>query len=131
MHDLKADGAVGCLDLLTADRLEGWVWRPDRPDRPVSVQLLLDGWIVRSVDATRYRPDLEKAGIGNGRHGFVLPILAQDMEQRPRTLKVALDEIVIEDFSVPIANLNVMETNIAMRLLFGALFSQRGQGGWN
>lgn len=131
MHELKADGAVGCIDLLTSNRLEGWAWRPGQPDQPVTVQLLLDGWIVRSVDATQYRPDLEQAGIGDGRHGFVLPILPQDMEQRPRTLMVALNDLVVKNFSVPIANFNVTDTDIATRLLFGALFAQRGQGAWD
>ncbi len=128
MHDLKTDGAVGCLDLMTPDRLEGWAWHPGKPSQPVTVQLLLDGWIVRSVDATQFRPDLEQAGIGDGRHGFILAILPQDMTQRPRTLKLALDDVVVESFSVPIANLNVMDADTATRLLFGALFAQRGQG---
>ncbi len=54
--------------------LKGWVWEEDEPDRPVSVLAAVDGQPASRVLANAYRPDLEQASIGVGRHGFVVAL---------------------------------------------------------
>ncbi len=61
----------GSLDSVTKARVEGWMQSLEAPDEPVLVQIMMHGIIVGEVRADRYRPDLETAGLGNGRHGFV------------------------------------------------------------
>lgn len=125
MHYFQMNGITGCIDRLTADRLEGWAWCSEHPGQPVIVQLMLDEWIVRHVEATLYRPDLLEAGIGNGHHGFILPLLSQEMEARPGMLRVAVDSHVIEGFSVPINHLDALDSDSLVRMIFGSLLSHK------
>ncbi len=41
-----------------------------RPGVPVELELVLDGEVVGCFTADRHRPDLEQAGLGDGRHAF-------------------------------------------------------------
>ncbi len=60
---LDADGSV-----------HGWCWCPDRPrDRQV-VEVMINDRIASSVLATRFREDLTARGVGDGYHGFVVPL---------------------------------------------------------
>jgi glycosyltransferase involved in cell wall biosynthesis len=59
----------GHLDQVTRERIAGWaVGREDGV--PVALQVLDNGRPIARVLSNLYRPDLEAAGIGNGRHGF-------------------------------------------------------------
>ena len=61
------------MDGLIDGRLCGWCWQIDSPD-PVSLELSVDGEPVATFVAMDPRDDLERIGIGNGRHGFASPI---------------------------------------------------------
>ncbi len=63
---------IGYLDESTRELFRGWIWDPARPLDPLELFFFVDGTHVASVIANVYRPDLEAAGIGGGRHGFVL-----------------------------------------------------------
>jgi GT2 family glycosyltransferase len=63
--------ALQCsVDVFTAQEIAGWVRDPAAPERRVELELLLDDVPMARVVAANYRPDLEAAGIGDGRHGF-------------------------------------------------------------
>lgn len=55
--------------------LHGWCWHPDEPSARQTVELLLNGTVIRTVVASRFREDLRERKIGDGYHGFtvVLP----------------------------------------------------------
>ena len=61
---------VGYLDEITREQVRGWAGDPERPDEPVLLEVLVDGRPVASIVANGHRPDIELAGIGDGRHGF-------------------------------------------------------------
>lgn len=48
----------------------GWAFDSARPDEPVEVEFLLGPERVGSLKAQDFRPDLQQAGRGNGRHAF-------------------------------------------------------------
>lgn len=81
-----AEGArrlQGNLDDLSADgRVSGWCWNPSDAAERVDLVVLIDGFEVGRTTAAGYRPDLEQAGIGDGRHGFSYFIPAPVMLQR-------------------------------------------------
>ena len=52
----------------------GWVWAPGQPRERVPVTVLVDGLEVASGVADCHREDLSKLGIGDGAHGFLLPL---------------------------------------------------------
>ena len=64
----------GGLDLLDRHGLHGWIQETDDPDTPVSLVVKVDGQVVARTLANLYRNDLEKAGIGSGRHAFALKL---------------------------------------------------------
>jgi len=53
---------------------EGWMQAPDWPGATPVVELRVDGHVIGSAAADRYRPDLAKAGIGDGRHAFRIEV---------------------------------------------------------
>lgn len=58
---VAADGSV-----------DGWCWSPQRPAARLIVDILIDDSVVVTGEAAAFRIDLEAAGIGDGRHAFVL-----------------------------------------------------------
>ncbi|HEX4505189.1 MAG TPA: glycosyltransferase [Alphaproteobacteria bacterium] len=64
----------GSLDICTRGMISGWAWDSTEPDRPVALQILNERSVIARVLANRYRDDLEKAGIGDGRHAFQVQI---------------------------------------------------------
>lgn len=67
----------GLVDRAMPDRLYGWAWNASNPGERVAVELRLgDAPVARAV-ADLARHDLEKAGVGDGRHAFELPLEAE------------------------------------------------------
>jgi hypothetical protein len=60
----------GHIDLLSAQRVAGWAQNTDYPEAPVCLDILADGRLIGQTLANRYREDLERAGLGSGRHSF-------------------------------------------------------------
>jgi hypothetical protein len=83
-----ASALRGHLDLVRHDRVDGWAFDPEHPDVGTTVVLVVNGAEVARVVADRYRTDLAKAGVGDGRHAFSFAVpggLASD-----RMLRVEL-----------------------------------------
>jgi len=74
MH-LRPDGAAvswgrrGRLELATRTLVSGWAFS-GADAGPIALAILVNGAVVGRAVADRHRPDLEAAGIGDGRHGF-------------------------------------------------------------
>jgi len=64
----------GCVDITQRDRVSGWAYDEAAPDEPVRLRIFDNDVVIREVVADGYRPDLEAAGYGDGRHGFDLEI---------------------------------------------------------
>jgi hypothetical protein len=79
---LRSEGTMfraalqGHLEGVEPRRLRGWAYDPEAPETPVVLVFLLNGAEIARLVADRYRPDLEKAGIGDGRHAFELDLPA-------------------------------------------------------
>ena len=61
---------VGFVGRLVDGRLRGWVKAKTRDDIRVNVELELDGAVAQRTRADLLRPDVQKAGHGDGRYGF-------------------------------------------------------------
>lgn len=57
--------------------LEGWAVDEAAPDIAVELDVLLNGERFARLPANRYRPDLDHAGLANGRCGFTCPLPAR------------------------------------------------------
>jgi SAM-dependent methyltransferase len=62
--------ATACLegnfDSVDSEHAWGWAWDRNQPDTSVSVDLVVDGVVVRTVIADAFGADLKLAGIGSG-----------------------------------------------------------------
>jgi hypothetical protein len=54
--------------------LTGWVWNPDRPNDTVDVSIYIDNSFALRLVADRHRDDLQRAGVGDGAHGFAFQL---------------------------------------------------------
>jgi hypothetical protein len=65
----------GYIDSSSPTEIHGWVYDTSSPDKPLRVEIMLDGEPVAVVDADRFRQDLVNSNKGNGKHvfGFSLP----------------------------------------------------------
>ena len=80
-----------------ADRtgILGWVREESDPANPVSIVVSIDGQATMRVLANVYRQDLEQAGIGNGRHGFIFKLEGLSPIQA-HTIKLTREEDGVE-----------------------------------
>ena len=67
---------------------KGWAFRPDAPDIPVTLELWWEGGALLRVDADRPRPDLEAAGMGDGRHAFEIRLPDRVTDGMPHIVHV-------------------------------------------
>ncbi len=83
----------GHVDVLNAREVAGWVRDATRPEAAVSVLVLDNDKLVGRVVANRYRADLSRAGIGEGRHGFVFefPLPLNPAERHAIRLRSEVD----------------------------------------
>lgn len=79
-------GIRGHFDRVAGGEAFGWLFDPEHPDEPLSVEVRCDDQIVSSGLADQYREDLDHAGIGNGRHGFRLKINPELFDAQPHAL---------------------------------------------
>ena len=77
----------GLVDNATETRLYGWAWNAAAPEERVTVELRIGDEVVAQTIAERMRGDLAKAGVGDGRHAFELP-LKPEWSQRHKELAV-------------------------------------------
>jgi len=63
-------GLRGFVDRITARRIAGWAQNTDHPEAPVCLDIYSGTRPIGRVIANRYRADLERAGLGSGRHSF-------------------------------------------------------------
>jgi len=62
----------GNLDYADWSGIKGWIWDPTEPDKRIALELLDGDNLLATVLASEYRADLLDAGIGDGRHGFMI-----------------------------------------------------------
>ena len=79
----------GAVDQAFGLTVKGWCWAPADPKRTLSVTALLDGQPIATAQADEFRADLANAGIGDGRHAFVLhlPLTLADGQTHSITLQ--------------------------------------------
>ena len=65
---------TGHVDRIIDRTLRGWAMVIDQPRVKAKVHLKIDGKLVSTLVANKLRKDLVAAGIGDGYHGFEIPI---------------------------------------------------------
>ena len=84
--DTRPKTATGRVDRIEPDRVAGWAHSPDTAT-PVVVDLVQDGQVVASGEASGYRKDLAEAGYGDGLCSFAVAA-PEGVEFDPARLQV-------------------------------------------
>lgn len=80
----------GHLDQIIDARLIGWCSDLADPDGTVSVDVWINGRVVATIAADVYREDLQRQGIGNGRHGFEFDVTPFLQKRGPYHARVTI-----------------------------------------
>jgi type VI protein secretion system component Hcp len=75
----------GFVDQAGPSAVSGWAQDELQPERPVCLDILVDGKRVMRALANRYRADLREAGLGSGKHSFEVQLpagISGDVEVR-------------------------------------------------
>lgn len=79
----------GLVDNAAPDRLYGWAWNANGPGERVSIEARLGATTVHATTADLARPDLAKAGVGDGCHAFEIPLDADWIRRRSELSVIA------------------------------------------
>jgi hypothetical protein len=60
----------GHVDFVGPELIEGWAQNEEHPEAPVCLDIFVRDRMIGQTLANRYREDLERAGLGSGRHSF-------------------------------------------------------------
>ena len=55
----------------------GWAWDQTRPNDSISIEVYDGDVKIGEIAADLFRQDLQTAGMGNGKHGFIFPAPAK------------------------------------------------------
>lgn len=98
----------GRIDGVFDGQLYGWCWQTGRLE-PVRLQILADDRAVATVVADAFREDLMRAGVGNGCHGFFLPVARHGIRRSAVIrVKVRNRAMELENSGVPLGTLPEM-----------------------
>lgn len=78
------------VDALGPEHISGWVRNRINPEKPVKVRLHIDGHIVKSTMADKYRGDLEDTLIGNGCWAFSIPLAIHLKDSSPHIVELSV-----------------------------------------
>lgn len=82
----------GYVDLVSAGLIAGWAQNVEHPEAPVLLDIHSNGRLIGQVLANRYREDLERAGLGSGRHSFEFtPRVEFDLDPASVEVRRSLD----------------------------------------
>jgi SAM-dependent methyltransferase len=77
----------GSVDIVWLDEIDGWAFDPASKE-PCELTAFYRGEKYMSLVADRHRDDLERRGIGSGKHAFSLPLPCPPEDFEPRFLKI-------------------------------------------
>ena len=86
-------GIDGYLDLVSPIMIAGWA-KAAASDAPLEIDVCVDGVLVGRTLAGHFRPGLQEAGLGNGRHGFAMktPLRLFDGAEHAITARVSASQ---------------------------------------
>lgn len=82
---------IGNLDGIDNDYIAGWALDEADPSRRVPVEAFYNGRLLTTAVAAFHRPDLRKAGVGDGSNGFYIPMPALDSPEEAEVSVVAAE----------------------------------------
>lgn len=79
---------IGYVDFAQPDIVSGWAFDSENPASTVVLEILVDDGVVGRAVANRMRPDVRRAGFGDGRCGFMFEFVTKLAPTRRHTVAV-------------------------------------------
>jgi hypothetical protein len=79
---------LGKLEWIDHAVISGWAWLTDHPTVPVVLEVVDQGEVIAVAIADRFRGALQRAGIGDGHHGFDVELPVPLDPQRAHSLVI-------------------------------------------
>ncbi|WP_424363023.1 glycosyltransferase family 4 protein [Methylocystis parvus] len=117
---------AGHLDEVRHGAVRGWAWSPGRPDARLLVDVFVHGRFAGQCLANLPRPDLTKAGIGDGRHAFLLnldPDLPALDDGAIRVFALGKRRYELNRTGRPVARQNSLDAHAYLRETFSSLLT--------
>jgi hypothetical protein len=92
----------GQHDVANCQMVHGWAWQPSLPNTPISVDVLIDGFLAATLKADFFRDDLPPAGIGDGRHAFVYAVPARYKDNQTHSARVRISGTTFSLVNTPL-----------------------------
>lgn len=89
---LTCAGLEGVDDTSSCSYFAGWAWDRSNPAATVSVDIFDGATLIATLSANGYRPDLQSAGIGNGRHAYYYATPQTLKDGRPHVISVRVNQ---------------------------------------
>ncbi|MEM4177979.1 MAG: glycoside hydrolase family 99-like domain-containing protein [Nitrososphaeria archaeon] len=86
----------GNIDTINGLYLFGWAMDEERPNTRAEIVVYVDGKLVGEGVASHYREDLEKAGIGDGKYGFMIKLPEEIFDGNKHEIRVKIKSSHIE-----------------------------------
>ncbi len=83
---------TGYIDIAEGCSISGWASDSNHPDQRLTVDAYLGSTVIASAVADQPRPDLVRAGIGDGRHGFSCYLQPRDLGRAPVDIRLKVRE---------------------------------------
>ncbi len=116
---IPQDGPLrGFVEIADRQSIAGWALLESHPDVPVRLEVVDNAVVIAEVLAKQYRHDLEAAGIGDGRHAFLLD-LAQPLDpcvEHEIIVRRAADGRELERCPVRIAPARSLDSTVGAEL---------------
>jgi chromosome segregation ATPase len=98
----RAAGVEGFLDGFGPSRIQGWLYRPDRPSESLRITLYDGERFLCTVVADRTRADVARKGAATNRCGFDLPVPQQLLDGKVHQIDIRLAGTAISLLQQPL-----------------------------
>lgn len=96
-------GNVGAVDVVDCGTIAGWALDKSRPASLVSVDVLDGETVIGTALADLPRPDLQAAGLGNGKGGFTYSVPATVKDGRTHQIRVRFSNTNLDLQTTPVS----------------------------
>jgi hypothetical protein len=100
-YDTQAAVYAGYHDAADCNVISGWAWNRNEPNNPVNIDIFDGATPLATISANIFRPDLLKAGIGNGYHGFICAVNNLLKDGQPHSIRIRFAGTTIELANTP------------------------------
>ena len=83
---------AGYVDAIVSGRIYGWAWDASHPERSVVVEIRNGDRLIGTAEASRFREDLQKLGVGDGRHAFEFDLPEDCRDPPPAGLSIVFQQ---------------------------------------